>query len=109
MGIQQALLGAGAEEPYAGDSQQAYTTPGTYTWTAPAQVTSVSVVCVGGGGGGERDSSGGNMTDGGDSYFINTSTVCGYGGKKGGGFTNQGVGATPLNGRGAGGGYVGGI
>jgi len=31
--------------------QQAYTTPGTYTWTAPAGVTSVSVVCVGGGGG----------------------------------------------------------
>ena len=29
--------------------QQAYTTPGSYTWTAPAGVTSVSVVCVGGG------------------------------------------------------------
>ena len=32
--------------------QQAYTSPGTYSWTAPANVTSVSVVCVGGGGGG---------------------------------------------------------
>lgn len=32
--------------------QQAYTTPGTYSWTAPAGVTSVCVVCVGGGGGG---------------------------------------------------------
>lgn len=32
--------------------QQAYTTPGTYTFTAPAGVTSVCVVCVGGGGGG---------------------------------------------------------
>ena len=31
-------------------SQQAYTTAGTYTWVAPAGVTSVSVVCVGGGG-----------------------------------------------------------
>jgi len=31
--------------------QQAYTTPGTYTWVAPARVTSVSVVCVGAGGG----------------------------------------------------------
>jgi RHS repeat-associated protein len=32
--------------------QIAYTTPGTYTWTAPTGITSVSVVCVGGGGGG---------------------------------------------------------
>jgi hypothetical protein len=31
--------------------QQAYTTPGTYTWTAPGGVSSVCVVCVGGGGG----------------------------------------------------------
>lgn len=29
--------------------QQAYTTPGTYTWVAPAGVRSVCVVCVGGG------------------------------------------------------------
>lgn len=29
--------------------QQAYTTPGTYSWVAPAGVTSVCVVCVGGG------------------------------------------------------------
>lgn len=34
--------------------QQAYTTPGTYTWTAPAGVTSVSVVAIGGGGGGSK-------------------------------------------------------
>jgi hypothetical protein len=33
-------------------SQQAYTTGGTYTWTVPAGVTSISVVCVGGGGSG---------------------------------------------------------
>jgi hypothetical protein len=32
--------------------QTAYTTPGTYSWTAPGGVTSVSVVCVGGGGSG---------------------------------------------------------
>lgn len=31
--------------------QQAYTTNGTYTFTIPSGVTSVSVVCVGGGGG----------------------------------------------------------
>ena len=29
-----------------------FTTPGTYSWTAPAGVTSVCVVCVGGGGAG---------------------------------------------------------
>ena len=32
--------------------QQQYTTPGTYSWTAPAGITSVSVVCVAGGGSG---------------------------------------------------------
>jgi len=32
--------------------QQEYTTPGTYSWTAPSNVTSVCVVCIGGGGGG---------------------------------------------------------
>lgn len=32
--------------------QQAYTTAGTYSWTAPTGVTSVCVVCVGGGGAG---------------------------------------------------------
>ena len=41
--------------------QQAYTSPGTYTWTAPAHVTSVSVVVVGAGGSGAKwhDSCGG--------------------------------------------------
>jgi hypothetical protein len=34
-----------------------YTTPGTYSWTAPEGVTSVSVVAVGGGGGGNRGTS----------------------------------------------------
>ena len=34
--------------------EEVFTTPGTYTWTAPVGVTSVSVVCVGGGGGGVR-------------------------------------------------------
>jgi hypothetical protein len=32
--------------------QEIYSSPGTYTWVAPDDVTSVSVVCVGGGGGG---------------------------------------------------------
>ena len=38
-----------------------YTTPGTYSWTAPAGVNEVSVVAVGGGGGGNM----GNSTNGG--------------------------------------------
>lgn len=65
-------------------SQIAYTTPGTYTWICPPNVTSVSVVCVGGGasgtssfgaangyalggggGGGSGDVSSGNTTGGG--------------------------------------------
>lgn len=34
-----------------GNGQSLFVTPGTYTWTAPPGVTSVSVLCVGGGGG----------------------------------------------------------
>jgi len=34
--------------------QQEFTTPGTFSWVAPAGVTSVSVVAVGGGGGGNH-------------------------------------------------------
>jgi|TARA_B100001094_G_scaffold181428_1_gene175812 hypothetical protein len=100
-----------------------YTISGTYNWTAPAGVTSVSVVAVGGGGGGDNYfGSGGtggglgwknnitvipgqtytvvvnasgagdatgtsdNVTGGaagGDSYFINNSTVAGFGGPAG--------------------------
>tara|TARA_B100000287_G_scaffold428434_1_gene479846 strand:+ start:618 stop:3221 length:2604 start_codon:yes stop_codon:yes gene_type:complete len=105
--------------------QKEYTVVGTYSWTCPADVTSVCVVCVGGGGGssggaggaggaggglgwknnisvtpgqsytvvvgdggaGVEWSSPGNLTpsgeNGGDSYFINTSTVKGGGGQGG--------------------------
>jgi hypothetical protein len=45
--------------------QEIYTTPGTYSWTAPAGVTSVSVVAVGGGGGGLASASGGRGGGGG--------------------------------------------
>ena len=42
--------------------QQAFTTPGTHTWTCPAGVTSVCVVCIGGGGtGGAYGGSGGSL------------------------------------------------
>ena len=103
----------------------AYTIPGTYSWTAPEGVTSVSVVAVGGGGGGGyrgdhitngsagQGGSGGGLGwknnipvtpgqqytvvvgsggiggfeipigSGGDSYFINSTTVAGLGGARG--------------------------
>jgi len=126
-------------------SQQAYTTPGTYTWTAPAGVTSVSVVCVGGGGSGGTGGSGGDTNSGGagggggglgyknnitvvpgqtytvvagaggasvnttnvgnpggDSYFINSSTVKGGGGL--GGYNLATGGVTPIT---SGGTYTG--
>ena len=41
------------------NGEQSYTSPGTYSWTCPAGVTYVHVVCVGGGGGGTGSSSGG--------------------------------------------------
>ena len=92
-----------------------YTTPGTYSWTAPFGVTSVCVVCVGGGGAGAVGRSGSyvgagggggalgwknnisvvpgqsytvvvgagatfnSKANGGDSYFINDTTVKGGG------------------------------
>ena len=97
-----------------------YSTPGTFTWVAPANVYSVSVLCVGAGGGGSFGVTAGgggglgwknnisvvpgqsytvvvgaggiggqagtgstNLLDGvrgGNSYFISTSTVAGFGG-----------------------------
>lgn len=118
--------------------QQAYITPGTYSWTAPAGVTSVCVVCVGGGGGGMRFTSGYKMGcgggggglgwknnipvvpgqsytvvvgaagtygtnypsgNGGTSYFIDTSTVAGFGGQ---GASNSNVGGGAYAGDGGG-------
>ena len=125
--------------------QQTYTSSGTYSWTCPSGVTSVSVVCVGGGGGGNGGGNGvggaggggggglgyknnisvtpgqsytvvvggggaGDAWDGppystnpadsgGDSYFIDATTVKGGGG--GGGNGNSGAAG------GSGGTYVG--
>ena len=59
--------------------QQAYTTTGTYTWVAPAGVTSVSVVTVGGGGG-NGTTAGGAATPGNNG----TANLGGGGGGQGG-------------------------
>jgi len=70
---------------------QSYTTPGTFSWVAPAGVTSVSVVAVGGGRGGGGPVTGG--CPGGNSYFINSTTVKGGGGTDTGGtYTGDGGG-----------------
>jgi hypothetical protein len=110
--------------------EQAYTTPGTFSWTAPAGVTSVSVVCVGGGGNGSTASFGGggggglgwknNISvtpgqsytvvvgnSGETSYFSSTSIVAGYGGSTSTG-TSGGTGGS-YTGDGGGNGGVGGV
>ena len=46
-------------------SQQAFTTPGTFSWVAPLNVTSVGVVAVGGGGGGSCSNFGVQSSNGG--------------------------------------------
>lgn len=137
------LIGlAGAMKATPG-GQASYTTPGTYSWTAPAGVTSVSVVCVGGGGGGGAGywaggggggggtgwknsisvvpgqnytvvvgaggvsyaaSEGQDGAAGGASYFINQSTVAGYGGAGGSWGVDDGNGNFP---GGAGGSWTG--
>lgn len=108
-----------------------YTTAGSYTWTCPSGVTSISVVAVGacGYGTGTPNGTGGGLgwknniavtpgtgytvvvgavgtsstINGGSSYFINTSTVAGGGGS--GGSTAA---SGPLYGTAAtGGGYIG--
>lgn len=45
--------------------QQAFTSPGTYSWIAPAGVTQVCVLCVGGGGGGSSSNGSGGAGGGG--------------------------------------------
>jgi hypothetical protein len=88
-----------------------FTTPGLQSWLCPTGITSVSVVCIGAGGKGWGGGGGGGglgwkdnitvtpgstyavqvgaagsnsgtvVTDGGDSFFILDTTVCGRGGK----------------------------
>jgi hypothetical protein len=132
----QTVYGIRVSDP--NDIDVEWTTPGTYTWTCPDGVTSVSVVAVGAGGsGGFQWSSGGggggglgwknnisvtpgntytvvvgdkgdvvanannNAGAGGNSYFVDTATVCGFGAGQGGtGSTSSGFGSY-------GGGYTG--
>jgi len=82
-----------------------YTTPGTFSWIAPANVTSVSVVAVGGGGG---DAAGCTQGAGGSqSYFINSSLVRGGGGGRGTGYVYCYAGGAGGDYAGTGGGYGG--
>jgi hypothetical protein len=108
--------------------QQAFTSAGTFSWTAPAGVDLVSVVAVGAGGGGQDGwanpggsggglawrnniavepgvtytvqvgSGGGNATNGQNSWFQSEATVVGYGGGSAAGQT----GGPNNNGRGGG-------
>lgn len=55
-------------------ASEVFTTPGTYSWVAPAGVTSVYVLCVGGGGSGDS-----TVVAGGDSSFGGTLLVAGGG------------------------------
>ena len=112
--------------------QQAYITPGSYSWVAPAGITSVSVVAVGGGGGGRGAggglgyknnvsvSSGSSYTvvvgsggagaspphGGTDSYFNSSGTVKGGGGGAGLGGISKLGGTFTGDGGGNGGAYV---
>lgn len=76
-----------------------YTAAGTYTWTVPAGVTSISILGVGGGGGGAQNSSGGSGGSGGSLNFVNNlavtpgdtyTIVVGGGGSPGTSFGNTG-------------------
>ena len=98
------------------ETDKLFDRPGTYTWVAPPGVTSVSVVCIGGGGSGYQGPNGG--VSGGDSWFISTGTVRGFGGQAGqqnsggigGGFIGEGGGVGGFGGSGyeGGGGGAGG-
>lgn len=115
--VQQLALSSG-RDPEALPSQVLFSTPGTYSWTVPNGVYSVSVVCVGGGGTVRfnRGAGGGGLgyknniqtypgqeitivvgaggdsaNPGGDSYFNSLSIVSGKGG---GGNTSQAIGGS---------------
>ena len=63
--------------PASPQGQELFTTAGTYSWTAPAGVTSVSVACVGGGGGGSGGGRGSGGGGGGLGWKNNITVVPG--------------------------------
>ena len=74
-------------------TSQLFDTPGSYNWTVPAGVTSISVAGIGGGGGGAQKSAGGSGGGGGlitysNSIAVTPGTTCtivvGSGGATGG-------------------------
>jgi hypothetical protein len=117
--------------------QIAYTSPGTYSFVCPANVYQVHAICVGAGGSATNGNNyaggggGGGLAwlnnipvipgnsytvqvgantygvDGGNSFFVNSSTVCGFGGKKANG-TTGGAGGSFFTTAGPGGGGFGG-
>lgn len=83
-------VGVGTEPPVSPVGQIAYTTPGTYTFTVPDDVTSLCVVCVGGGGSsGDETTAPTSGNPGGDSSF---GSVVVAGGGAGGGIYSGGAG-----------------
>lgn len=60
-----------------GAGEERYTSPGDYSWTAPAGVTSISVVLIGGGGGGGSGANGVAGGGGGLAYKNNITVVPG--------------------------------
>ncbi len=80
-------------------SSQEFTTPGTYSWTVPNGVTSISVAGIGGGGAGSQKASGGTGGGGGQLKYANNisvtpgqvyTIVVGEGGITGGDYGNSG-------------------
>jgi len=80
-------------------TSQLFNTPGTYSWTVPAGVTSISVAGIGGGGGGSQKSTGGGGGGGGlmgysNSIAVTPGTTCtivvGSGGVTGGTYGENG-------------------
>jgi len=96
--------------------QQAFTTAGTYSWTAPFGVTSVSVVCVGAGGQSINWSSEGTAGGGGgalayinnysvtpgNSYTVIVGTPTGGGSNQGNSAFGGALGSAPVEAQGAG-------
>jgi len=68
---------SGAAAVYAGPGGVRFTAAGSHSWTVPAGVTSVSVVCVGPGGGRYRSSSSSGGGGGGLGYANNVSVTPG--------------------------------